>query len=371
MPIDRAMLNRIASSALEEATTKANAGRVHVWVRSDPVRRENVAELSAVAAAAGQQEHALVLVDLHPDLNWTHPCEIRLHNPADGSLVKRVSALLPPADFYLKRAAYVPAHKPDVHTEAAMRTRPISDERLKAVPGTGERYAILFSGMSDNRHLNDLEYLYRGLIDIYHFKPANIIVLNYDGHVYYAGAPHPIGNWPGNNTPYRIKVNAPGTPKDLAAALKAMAGKLKAEDLLLIHTNNHGGGQPDQPEAWLCCYPNWGSYNATQFGQAVAALPAHRSLIVMMEQCHSGGFQKAVLTNSKAKCTSFAAACQYDKNSAGGANFDPFAYDWITAARVPANSARADFDYAQAHKVAYDTPVYGDKPTGCGTGQHL
>ena len=40
---------------------------------------------------------------------------------------------------------------------------------------------ILYSGMSNMRHLNDLEFCYRMLIDRYAFDPKNIYVLNYDG----------------------------------------------------------------------------------------------------------------------------------------------------------------------------------------------
>ena len=114
------------------------------------------------------------------------------------------------------------------------------DKALRAVKG--ERYAILFSGMSNNRHLNDLEYLYRVLIDTYGFKAANITVLNYDGSVNYSGDPKPVGKWPGDNTKYRIKVNGKGGKTELLAALEAVGKQIKADDLLFIHTNNHGDG---------------------------------------------------------------------------------------------------------------------------------
>ena len=35
------------------------------------------------------------------------------------------------------------------------------------------------------------------------------------------------------------------------------------------------------------------------------------------------------INNSTAKWTHFSAACREDKSSIGGADFDPFAYDWI------------------------------------------
>jgi len=105
--------------------------------------------------------------------------------------------------------------------------------------------------------------------------------------------------------------------------------------------------------------------------------------MVMMEQCHSGGFQSAVINNSTADETSFAAACVECNSSRGGPEFDPFAKDWISAATgvdpYEASldydpdrdedgliSAKEAFDYAYAVKDSYDTPIYSDKPQGCG-----
>jgi hypothetical protein len=95
----------------------------------------------------------------------------------------------------------------------------------------------------------------------------------------------------------------------------------------------------------------------------------------MMEQCHSGGFNDPIIANSPATRTSVASACVKANNSAGDAEFDPFAHDWISAitlhnmygtalvsnpdtdsdGRIEAKEA---FDYADSVHVAYDTPVY-------------
>ena len=64
----------------------------------------------------------------------------------------------------------------------------------------GNRYAILFSGASNNRHTNDLEFLYRQLVDRFFFAEDNITVLNYDGTVNYSGWPKPVSSWPGDSS---------------------------------------------------------------------------------------------------------------------------------------------------------------------------
>jgi hypothetical protein len=120
-----------------------------------------------------------------------------------------------------------------------------------------------------------------------------------------------------------------GQQADLLAALDGLKKKLKPDDFLLIHTNNHGGWE--NGESTLCCYPNWDSLGVKAFTDKLAELPKFRCLMVMMEQCHSGGFNSAVISASTADNTSIASACEEDKNSAGGAEFDPFAHDWISA----------------------------------------
>ena len=375
MPLNRDVLARIEAGVLAELRNRKNleVDSAQIWVRTESLAKS--AREFGVGAGDARIDAVPVLVDFHPGMNWTHECEIRLHDPEDGALISSSRSLLPPADFYLHRSAYRCAHGPKVaeRPKPQKPKKPKTDARpeCELEASAGQRYALLFSGMSDNRHLNDLEFLYRVLTNQYGWNPANITVLNWDGSVSYAGAPNPIGNWPGDNTPYQIKVNGKGDPAALAAALAAIKAKLKAGDLFLIHTNNHGGGQPGDPQAWLCCYPNWGSYDATQFGTAIAALPNFASLIVMMEQCHSGGFENATIANSTATSTSFAAACTYDSNSMGGPDFDPFARDWIQAIQTVPTSAASAFNTANASHVPGDSPVYQDQPNGAGAGQFL
>jgi hypothetical protein len=76
---------------------------------------------------------------------------------------------------------------------------------------------------------------------------------------------------------------------------------LKADDLLLIHTNNHGGH--NGTESYLCTYSG-PDYLASDFAAKLGKLPKFNCLMVMMEQCHSGGFNAPILANSTATLTS-------------------------------------------------------------------
>jgi hypothetical protein len=245
----------------------------------------------------------------------------------------------------------------------------------------GRRHAILFSGASNNRHTNDLEYLYRTLIDIYDFKPADIVVLNYDGALNYSGGPQPVTTWPGDGTPYRMPVNGQGTKADLEGALDDVKSKLRSDDLLLIHTNDHGGH--NGTTAYLCTYSG-GDYTAPDFANKIGSLPSIADLMVVMEQCHSGGFNDVVLEASTAERTTFAAACTEHRSSIGGADFDPFARDWIAAvagadpygASLVSNpdlsgegriSALEAFAYADSVHDSFDTPVYSARGNAAST----
>ena len=90
-----------------------------------------------------------------------------------------------------------------------------------------------------------------------------------------------------------------------------------------------------------------------------------------------------IINNNPATWTHVAAACEEDKSSIGGADFDPFALDWIAGVtghyadgtgpsqvvdttkdmRISAEEA---FAYADAVHHSYDTPVSVDSPTGYG-----
>jgi hypothetical protein len=85
--------------------------------------------------------------------------------------------------------------------------------------------------------------------------------------------------------------------------------------------------------AYLCTYPSWGNYYNADFSAKLAELPKFRHLIVMLEQCHSGGFNASILAQSPATATSVASAATEYQNSyvTWDGNWDPFARDWIAA----------------------------------------
>ena len=327
------------------------------YLRKIPVKRDTI----------------MVFADDAPYLNWAHSCRFLMFDAKTNELYDEVAAEFPPYMTEIPKT-YEVFHRPVTMrpSDVLWPLRPVMVCPFRFP--VGQRYAVLFSGASNNRHTNDLEFLYRTLRDKYNFKDENIYCLNYDGTINYSGDPKPVGNWPGDHTAYRMPVKGKGTKADLEAVLNSLKTKLKADDLLFIHTNNHGGLDSAKNDSYLVTYSG-PAYYAADFANKLAELPKFNWLIVMMEQCHSGGFNDPIIANSPATRTSVASACVKANNSAGDAEFDPFAHDWISAitlhnmygAALVSNpdtdsdgriEAKEAFDYADSVHVAYDTPVY-------------
>jgi hypothetical protein len=235
----------------------------------------------------------------------------------------------------------------------------------------------MFSGMSGKQPLNDMEFLYRTLVDVYGYEPNNIYVLHYDGTLNsWDGVPTA---WPGDGTPYRIHVTGEGTRSGFEAVVDDLKRKLKRDDLLLIHANQCGSwaGQPGTAD--LNTYPNWDGYYAEDLATKLGQLPRFGKLMVMMSQCHSGGFSKPIITHSKAVATSVACAAT-EPNAAflsADGNWDSFARDWIAAqaghdpfgATLAFNpdadgdgaiEAEEAFDYALSVRNPWDSPNFSE-----------
>jgi hypothetical protein len=252
------------------------------------------------------------------------------------------------------------------------------------------RYAILFSGMSFRRHVNGLEFCYRTLVDHLGFATSNIHVLNYDGslHAFGDSEGESCGVWPGDGTPYRMVVNGEGSRTAFRQALGAIGEKLTARDQLFINTTGHGGHHGHGRGPDLITYPNCERFRCRDFCADLERLPPHRSLVVLMAQCFSGGFNQAVVDASRAASTFIAAATAEQGQSFMSfedGNWDSFQRNWIAAlagrdvdgtpigidaerARSARVSVRQAFEYASGcpGSSPYDSPECAARPQTAG-----
>jgi len=378
MPSRAELLSSIKSAVVSGLSWRAaRSTNLHIQTR---ILKHGEAIVAYKQRIPLERDTVMVFADDAPRYNWAHPCRYLLHDAKTGNLYQEVKAQFPPYMTSEIPKTFELFHQPIRIADAEVYFPILPWLRCPIRWPKGQRYAVLFSGASNNRHTNDLEFLYRTLRDIYGFPAANIYVLNYDGTINYSGGPQPVVNWPGDSTAYRMPVHGQGTKADLDSVLDTLKTKLKANDVLLIHTNNHGGH--NGTESYLCTYSG-DDYLASDFATKLGTFPKFYCLMVMMEQCHSGGFNAPILAHTPATLTSVSSACEELKSSIGGAEFDPFARDWIAAmtgntpyggvlASNPDTdgsgkvSAREAHNYAEAVKDPYDTPVYSESSVAAG-----
>jgi hypothetical protein len=316
----------------------------------------------------------LVFADDQPDADFSHPCRYLFYDSESGSLHNEVKAQFPPYAA-AKQKTFKVFHEPVklMPLYVMHRLRPYL--RCPILLPDGNRFAILFSGMSNVRHVNNLEFLYRTLVDEYAFKPSNIYVLNYDGTLNSQDGVPP--SYVGDTTPFRMTITGEGTRSVFETAVDELKPQMKSHDLLFVYTGNHGGWDYTPGSADLCTYPNWDGYHASDMATKLSELPHFRNLLVMMSQCHSGGFNAPILASSTADATSVAASVSEPNSSSVSYDWNYFARDWTSsqAGHDPYNNALASnsdtngdssiqaeeaFDYAYANRAPGNDPIFSE-----------
>ncbi len=298
-----------------------------------------------------------VFIDEQPGMNWGHACQHLLYDAKEGKLISEIDGKFPPFLNRNPSDTFESLRVPKIaklYKNKRMNRIPLEPAKLTGYKLLGplpfkwqlqgNRYAIMFSGSSNCRHVNDFEFLYRTLLDVYGFNPGDIYVCNHDGNVNWniscwdafcepaQDLANPI-DYPVDGTPFRLQVNEHGTRTGFQNAISQLATRIGSHDCLYIFTNNHGwystrpGGTPD--EGYMST-PD-GEYWAEDFVADLSALPRFRTLLAVMEQCSSGSFIPPVINGSPADKTVIQTAVPEKVSSAGGWFFDPWIELWISA----------------------------------------
>lgn len=366
------ILQRVREHAIRQLSFQARATtNLHVDERVIPAgetlgpRRQDIIT---------KRPSVLVFADDQPAADFSHPCRYLLYEAGNGNFYSEVAAQFPPYSRARSKTLRV-FHQPVTLEPGIIARIPGNRYRCPILIPDGQRYAVLFSGMSNVRHLNNLEFVYRTLVDDYAFDAKNIYVLNYDGSLdSQDGVP---ASYVADGTPHRMHITGAGTRTDLEAAINDVKGRLKSDDLLFLYTGNHGGWENIPASADLCTYPDWDGYHASDLASALSHLPHFRSFLVMMSQCHSGGFNSPILAASPADATSVAAAVSEPNTSSVSNDWNFFARDWTSAeaghdpymnplAFNPdgngdsAIQAEEAFSYAYTLRAAGNDPVFSE-----------
>jgi hypothetical protein len=241
--------------------------------------------------------------------------------------------------------------------------------------------------MSFRRHINGLEFCYRTLVERLGFAAENVHVLSYDATLRSSREADELSSltaWPGDDTPYRMTITGQGNRAGFQNVLGAIGSKLEQHDELFINVTGSGGNHGNGRGPDLIVYPDCRRYRCHDFCDDLATLPPHRSLVVLMAQCFSGGFNQAVLNASQAELTFIASAATEANPSftlPNDLNWDSFQRNFISAlggydvtgVELPGTSHHAAkrfvtvgeaFERAVTAPVRspYDSPEFAAKP---------
>ncbi len=328
----------------------------------------------------------VVFADDRPNYDWGHLCRYILVDADSLEVYREIDATLPPiqnpSDDSTSFTLFHCVWQPNMVPSAAVPPPDIWRPRAK-----GRRYALLYSGWTNQRHLNDLEFMYRTLIDVYAYDPKDITVLNLDGTASWWSLPGdykqvtPVlgTSWPGNSPTFTLKVDGPGSVPAFQQVIETLRHKLKAHDSLLFFATNHGY----IPDTEVCLY----AYDSIALAVSeccdeLRKLPHIENLMVVLQPCYSGAFIAPILAHARAANIAIATASGPCTQSSvdDDPTFSRFAGRWISAmagatplgspvlvgtgTTTPATvTAKQAFDYAQA-TVGADMPMFRTKGKG-------
>jgi hypothetical protein len=319
----------------------------------------------------------LVFQDDDPRANFGHRCSWLLFDAENGDPLHQIPSQAPPYNFkeFDRLAIYYEAVKPrdlvahGLASDAAPRSAlaagaptPSAAEgcgegpvvgAAKASPqappaATSQRFAILFAGDCNKRHVNDLELSYR-MLQKYGFKPENIRVLLADGRTDGPLFQDPddqtkIRHWPGSphdDPTFHIKVDARGTREKLHDALIEIGTLMGANDTLFIHTEGHGYHEDGDlnENAFLAGFSpviENAQYFARDLKNDLASFPnPYGSLIVLMNQCFADAFTDSILSGANGKAAKTFISCGSHADQTTHATNDQkwcyFSLNWMQA----------------------------------------
>lgn len=308
-------------------------------------------------------------LDEIPYAGWTHACRFLFVQVDNGDIIS-ISSKIPPISL-------------EGWTQHFAINEAISPIKLFPFSGSNRNtsiaqncFAVIISGgiNKDNnyeRYWNDCAAMYSTLANLYGYKDENIYVIMSDGTN--SGLDRKKNSGGYDSSP--LDLDGDGDNDIMYAATKAnittvfneLSEKLTQNDHLFIFTTDHGGQNLDGSVS-MCL---WGeNISATEFANKVDKVDA-KTINIVMEQCHSGGFIPVLSKKGR----SIATACAANESSFCTRNYayNEFVYHWISAVAgctpdgkyVDADnnndgyvSMKEAFNYAEVKDTQDETPQY-------------
>lgn len=277
-------------------------------------------------------------LDEVPDANWSHQCRFLFVKIYDTDIFV-INRMLPPINLCMwnkhTQIEYV------ANNEYAINTPSYHFYAKDTMDYVAENcYAVIISGGVDKssnhfRYWNDCSLIYCVLTKFYGYKDENIYVIMSDGAV---GSDTPLTEKYSEvpNTCNKSSLDLDGdndndigyaaTKENITNVFNELSNRITDKDFLFIFSTDHGAIDSSGNVTMLL----WGGevITADEFSREVNKIKA-KSISIVMEQCHSGGF--IPMLEKKGRIITTACTINESSNSIYPNHFDEFVYQWVSA----------------------------------------
>src|SRR5688500_32108 len=114
MPIEAKILEKIRAHALDALQWRKyiDPRRVSLAIHTEGMEQGEKLRLGWERAITLVKPTAVLLVDLAPDFNWGHDCELHLYDAANGELYSIVRSQFPPDHYFSAPNSFMSIHAP-------------------------------------------------------------------------------------------------------------------------------------------------------------------------------------------------------------------------------------------------------------------
>lgn len=319
-------------------------------------------------------------VDQMPNAGWSHPVKVIFVSKKNGA-ISCISSDMP----LLKKDSWEPLNSSMTVLRKNLSNANASSNGLtynnrflkphqftKTTATSPNSYAVIISGGINKsynyiRYWNDCALIYQLLVDVYGFSKDKIYVLMADGgknedntntnnyeYPNYVIAPTDLDGDGNKDIQYAARKN------NISTVFNTLSRRMTSNDNLFVFTTDHGS-QYDGLCLWHYDSDSYDDPNQymtpSQFETELNKIKSRRTISVLMAQCYSGAFAKAVHLDNSTICTA-ANECEW---SWGSSNYDDFAYHFTMALSKTLETVDKDKDLNISFKEAFDYAKANDR----------
>ena len=359
---------------------KSDTTDIHLYVSEDMITPKSIIETMHKDIISPDFISWMFFIDDAPYQNWSHPARYVFVGPK-GQIEIQAYSYPPKFD---KMVILIEKKYPITDVNKKL-NESFSQIQPKNLTTAQNEYAVIISGGYDRdnnyeRYWNDCAAIYSTLVNVYNYDRSHIYVLVSDGtnpasdrrrlNGTYDSSPLDLDGDGTNDIQYAA------TKANITAVFNTLSQIMTNQDNLFIFTTDHGGLNSGQS---VFMYLWNETIQDSQFATEVNKINA-KSINIVMEQCHSGGFIDNLASNNRVIAT----ACKANESSYAmppNYAYNEFVFHWISAVagRTPlgvtvnadANndgfvSASEAFSYANTQNTRPETPQYSSQPVAFG-----